>query len=58
MSAEISSCGDPLPHRIASSSDGALRETTGGFTLSLWILAGGLVLAAVVFQVVLGRWRT
>ena len=32
-----------------------VREASGGFTVSLLILASGLVLAAALFHVVLGR---
>ncbi len=50
----LSNCGGVVAPLLVAK----LKEATGGFTLSLLILAGGLVLAAVVFQTVLGSRRT
>jgi len=50
----LSNCGGVVAPLLVAK----LKEATGGFTLSLLILAGGLVLAAVVFQAVLGSRRT
>lgn len=50
----LSNCGGVVAPLLVAK----LKEATGGFTLSLLILSGGLVLAAVVFQSVLGSRRT